>query len=96
MNEDKRQGGAPLLDPEMVAEFQAYGGIWKFLAASLHAREQGGDALAKLRMPNGKPLGSCTVEYHKRVGQFLGVIGGMGAPHQRMEENATLRDLGVL
>jgi hypothetical protein len=47
-------------------------------------------------MPNGKPLGSCTVEYHKRVGEFLGAVGRMGAPHQRMEENATLRDLGVL
>ena len=54
----------------MVAEFRAYGGIWKFLAASVHAREQGGDALTKLRMPHGKMLGNSTLECHQRVGVF--------------------------
>jgi hypothetical protein len=50
---------------------------WKFLAASLRARERGGDALTKLRMPNGKLMENCTLEYHKRVGEFLGAVGTM-------------------
>jgi hypothetical protein len=69
---------------------------WKFLAASLRARERGGDALTKLRMPNGKLMENCTLEYHKRVGEFLGAVGTMGAPGELMEANATLRELGVL
>jgi hypothetical protein len=96
MSEDRSQGSDPQLDPEMVAEFRAYGGLWKFLAASLRAREQGGDALTKLRMPNGKLMENCTLEYHKRVGEFLGAVGTMGAPGELMEANATLRELGVL
>jgi hypothetical protein len=96
MSEDKRQGSDPQLDAEMVAEFRAYGGIWKFLAASQCAREQGGDALTKLRMPNGRQLGTCTVEYHKRVGEFLGAVGRIGAPDQPMAATATLRGLGLL
>jgi hypothetical protein len=47
-------------------------------------------------MPNGKLMGNCTFEYHKRVGEFLGAVGRMGAPDQLMEANATLRELGVL
>jgi hypothetical protein len=95
MTVDKRQGSDPQLDPEMVAEFQAYGGIWKFLAASLHAREQGSDALTKLRMPNGKLLRNCTLEYHQRVSVFLAAVGRMGALDQFLDENATLRELGA-
>jgi hypothetical protein len=92
MSEDKRQGSEPQLDPKMVAEFRAYGGFWKFLAASLRVREQGGNALTTLRMPNGELMGSCSIDYHKRVSEFLGAVGRMGA----LEANATLRELGVL
>jgi hypothetical protein len=96
MTEDKREGRGPQLDPQMVAEFRAYGGIWKFLAASQRARSQGGDALTKLRMPNGKMMRNCTTEYAKRVGEFLEAVGSMGAPDHRLDANATLRELGVL
>jgi hypothetical protein len=82
----------PRLDPEMVAEFRAYGGFWKFLAASLRVREQGGDALTTLRMPNGKLMGNCSIDHHKRVSEFLRGVGRMGAP----EANTTLRQLAVL
>jgi hypothetical protein len=92
MSEDKRQGSEPQLDPNMVAEFRAYGGFWKFLAASLHVREQGRDILTTLRMPNGKLMGNCSIDYHKRVSEFLGAVGQLGA----MEANATLLKLGVL
>jgi hypothetical protein len=84
------KAGSPYVNSNIVS-------AWPPMAERLPcSRRTGGDALTKLRMPNGKPLGSCTVEYHKRVGQFLGVIGRMGSLHQRMEDNATLRDLGVL
>jgi hypothetical protein len=96
MSEDERQGGDPQLDPEMVAEFRAYGGIWKFLAASQRAREQGGDALTKLRMPNGSRIADCTEEYIERIGEFLEAVGTMVSPDQPLEANATLRGLGVL
>jgi hypothetical protein len=95
MTEDTIPGHDPQLDPQMVAEFRAYGGIWKFLAASQRARSHGGDALTKLRMPNGK-LRNCTTEYARRVGEFLEAVGRMGAPDHRLDANATLRELGVL
>jgi hypothetical protein len=96
MIEDKRQGRAPQLDPQMVAEFRAYRGIWKFLAASQRARSQGGDALTKLRMPNGKLMRNCTTECAKRVGESLEAVGRMGAADRHLDANATLRELGVL
>ena len=91
MSADKRQEGEPQLDPKMIAEFRAYGGFWKFLAASLRVREQGDDPLTTLRMPNGKLIGNCGPDYRKRVSEFLGAVARMGAP----EANATLRELGV-
>jgi hypothetical protein len=96
MSEGEKQDRDPQLDPEMVAEFRAYGGIWKFLAESQRAREQGGDALTKLRMPNGSRIVDCTEEYIERIGEFLEAIGSMVSPDQPLEANATLRGLGVL
>jgi hypothetical protein len=43
-------------------------------------------------MPNGKLMGNCSVDYHKRVSEFLRAVGRMGAH----EANTTLRELGVL
>jgi hypothetical protein len=96
MSDDKRQRSDPQLDPEMVLEFRAYGGIWKFLAASEDAREQGDNARMRLRMPNGRQIADCTDEYVERVGEFLEAVGRMILLDQPLEANATLRDLGVL
>jgi hypothetical protein len=96
MSEDRRQDRDSQLDPEMVAEFRAYGGIWQFLAASRRAHEQGDDALMRLRMPNGRQIADCSDEYVERVGKFLEAVGRMVSPDQPLEANETLRGLGVL
>jgi hypothetical protein len=96
MSEYKSRSGGPQLDPEMAAEFRAYGGIRKYLAASRRAHEQGGDALTKLRMPNGKQMVDCTGEYVERIGNFLEAVGRMVILDKSLKANATLRDLGLL
>jgi hypothetical protein len=96
MSENERRSGDPQLEPEMVAEFQAYGGIRKYLAASRRAHEQGGDALTRLRMPNGRQMADCTGEYVGRVGNFLEAVGRMVLLTKPLEADATLRDLGLL
>jgi len=96
MNKNKGHGRDPPLAPEMVAEFRAYGGVRKYLAASRRAHEQGGGALTRLRMPNGRQMADCTDEYVCRVGNFLEAVGGMVFRDKPPEANATLRELGVL
>jgi hypothetical protein len=80
----------------MVVEFRAYGGIGKFLVASRRAREQGGDALTRLRMPNGRQIVDCTGEYVGRVSDFLEAVGRMVLLDKPLGASATLRDLGLL